>query len=37
MKTSPSGGATNFGYPDVGYFERVTKELSEKGVTEDDL
>ena len=32
-KTSTSGGATNFGYPDATYLERVTDELAAKGVT----
>lgn len=31
-KTSTGGGATNFGYPDETYLERVTDELSAKGV-----
>lgn len=36
MKTSPSGGATSFGYPDPGYFTRVKTEFEEKGVVLDD-
>eukprot|EP00054_Salpingoeca_dolichothecata_P012507 m.69360 g.69360 ORF g.69360 m.69360 type:complete len:413 (+) comp19979_c0_seq2:128-1366(+) len=31
-KTSPSGGATNFGYPDPTYLDRVTEELASAGV-----
>lgn len=31
-KTSMSGGATNFGYPDDNYFNRVEEELAAKGV-----
>ena len=31
-KTNTSGGSSNFGYPDEGYFERVKAELSAKGV-----
>jgi len=35
-KTNTSGGATNFGYPDEGYFDRVREELEGKGVTQED-
>ncbi|MCQ2821035.1 MAG: hypothetical protein MJ252_27570 [archaeon] len=36
-KTSTSGGATNFGYPDQEYFFRVREELAEKGVTPSSI
>jgi deltex-like protein len=32
MKTQTHGGATNFGYPDDTYFQRVKKELADKGI-----
>jgi len=32
QKTSTSGGATSFGYPDPTYFDRVKAELAAKGV-----
>jgi len=32
-KTTTTGGATAFGYPDNGYFLRVKSELAAKGVT----
>lgn len=31
-KTNLQGGSSHFGYPDAGYFERVKKELSQKGI-----
>jgi len=31
-KTKTSGGSTAFGYPDPTYFERVSKELADKGI-----
>ncbi|XP_019620777.1 PREDICTED: E3 ubiquitin-protein ligase DTX3L-like [Branchiostoma belcheri] len=31
-KTSPYGGASNYGYPDPGYLQRVTEELAAKGI-----
>lgn len=31
-KTCPSGGAANFGYPDLSYFSRVKEELAAKGI-----
>jgi len=31
-KTSTSGGVSNWGYPDEGYFTRVTNELASKGL-----
>jgi len=31
-KTSTSGGVSNWGFPDAGYFERVTNELASKGL-----
>ena len=31
-KTSPTGGPTNFGYPDPTYFNRVNSELSDVGI-----
>lgn len=34
-KTSPTGGTSNFGYPDPTYFRRVTEELESRGVTID--
>lgn len=34
-KTSQSGGSSSFGFPDDTYLERVTDELSAKGVTLD--
>lgn len=34
-KTSTHGGSSNFGYPDETYLERVTDELSAKGVALD--
>jgi len=33
-KTSHSGGSSKYGYPDTGYFDRVTKELQDFGITE---
>jgi len=33
LKTQTHGGATNFGYPDDTYFERVKKELADKGIS----
>ena len=36
-KTQVSGGATNYGYPDPTYFNRVTKELAAKGVIKDEF
>jgi len=33
LKTQTHGGPTNYGYPDETYFERVKKELSEKGIS----
>ncbi|XP_076456917.1 uncharacterized protein LOC143291132 [Babylonia areolata] len=36
-KTSPHGGATNFGYPDPYYLSRVQEELAAKGITEECL
>lgn len=36
-KTTFTGGAQNFGYPDATYLVRVTEELAAKGVTEADL
>ena len=36
-KTSTSGGATNYGYPDPTYFSRVTEELASKGVNKLDF
>lgn len=36
-KTSMYGGATNWGYPDDSYLDRVIDELRAKGVTESDL
>jgi len=35
MKTSLSGGPTNFGYPDDTYFDRVKEELKDFGVTDE--
>eukprot|EP00607_Mallomonas_marina_P001932 CAMPEP_0182427572 /NCGR_PEP_ID=MMETSP1167-20130531/18536_1 /TAXON_ID=2988 /ORGANISM="Mallomonas Sp, Strain CCMP3275" /LENGTH=429 /DNA_ID=CAMNT_0024609895 /DNA_START=32 /DNA_END=1321 /DNA_ORIENTATION=+ len=32
-KTSPTGGVTQFGWPDDTYFERVKEELKAKGIT----
>jgi len=32
-KTAVSGGSSNYGYPDPGYFDRVTKELEAFGIT----
>jgi len=37
QKTNTSGGATNWGWPDDGYFARVKQELAAKGVTEEDI
>lgn len=34
-KTSPSGGTSNYGYPDPSYFHRVTEELKARGITID--
>ena len=34
-KTNLYGGATNFGYPDKSYFNRVKEELAAKGVTKE--
>jgi len=36
-KTSMHGGATNWGYPDESYLDRVIDELRAKGVKEEDL
>lgn len=36
-KTSMRGGATNWGYPDDSYLDRVIDELRAKGVKEEDL
>eukprot|EP01119_Soliformovum_irregulare_P023312 TRINITY_DN8127_c0_g1_i1.p1 TRINITY_DN8127_c0_g1~~TRINITY_DN8127_c0_g1_i1.p1 ORF type:complete len:490 (-),score=173.21 TRINITY_DN8127_c0_g1_i1:39-1406(-) len=36
-KTDIDGGAENWAWPDDTYFERVTDELSSKGVTENDI
>jgi hypothetical protein len=36
-KTHPNGGATNFGYPDPTYFNRVKEELAAKGITVADI
>ena len=36
-KTSPTGGSSNFGFPDPGYFTRVKNELSDRGITEADV
>jgi len=33
LKTQTHGGPTNYGYPDETYFERVKKELSDKGIS----
>jgi len=33
LKTQTQGGATNFGYPDDTYFQRVKKELADKGIS----
>lgn len=35
-KTSTSGGAVNYGYPDPTYFNRVIEELASKGVNKSD-
>ena len=35
-KSSLSGGAVNYGYPDPTYFNRVCEELASKGVNKDD-
>jgi len=35
-KTSTSGGAQSFGYPDATYLERVKDELAQKGVTPEN-
>lgn len=32
MKTSPSGGASQHGYPDPGYLGRLRSELKAKGI-----
>jgi len=32
LKTNTHGGPTNFGYPDETYFQRVKKELADKGI-----
>jgi len=34
-KSNTSGGSSNYGYPDPGYFERVTKELNSFGISVD--
>ena len=36
-KTSVNGGPTNFGYPDISYFNRVKEELASKGVSQDSI
>ena len=36
-KTNLYGGATNFGYPDKTYFNRVKEELAAKGVIQDNI
>jgi len=35
MKTNPSGGSANFGYPDDTYFDRVKQELKDFGITKE--
>lgn len=37
LKTATSGGPTNFGFPDDGYFQRAMEELREHGVTLAEL
>jgi len=37
LKTARNGGASNYGYPDPTYFTRVTEELSDKGITLDQI
>jgi hypothetical protein len=36
-KTSTSGGAVNYGYPDPTYFNRVSEELAARGVNKSDF
>jgi deltex-like protein len=36
-KTRINGGATNYGYPDKTYFNRVKEELASKGVVKDNI
>ena len=36
-KTNPHGGVAQFGWPDETYFARVKGELSDRGVSPDDI